>query len=212
MCPSHPIEWSNSQGQPLSTATPREESMLPDASCRLSTARLAAALAVLLALSACAESATTPAAPSTPAGPQSGAPPGSTIIWNSDRAEPSSSQPQAPGAGTPAPGQSSGSAGAASPPPASHDAGAPAPPPEDCREFTETVTIGGRPQQAHGRTCRQPDGTWRVERPTQMPQLPVPSATYSTAAPYPAGPSEPATGGSVFFGTEFRFADFRYPH
>ena len=208
MCSQHPIGWSNSQGQPLSIANPREESMLPHASCRLSTARLAAALAVSLALSACAESATTPTAP--PA--STGAAPGSTIIWNSDRAEPSSSQPQAPGTGAPASGAPSGPAGSANSPSVSHDAGAPAPPAEDCRDFTETVTIGGRPQQAYGRACRQPDGTWRVDRPAQMPQLPTPSATYATAAPYPAGPAEPATGGSIFFGTQFRFSDFRYPH
>jgi len=31
-----------------------------------------------------------------------------------------------------------------------------------CREFQETVTIGGRQEQAYGTACRQPDGTWRV--------------------------------------------------
>jgi surface antigen len=31
-----------------------------------------------------------------------------------------------------------------------------------CREFQETVTIGGQPQQAYGRACRQPDGSWKV--------------------------------------------------
>jgi surface antigen len=32
----------------------------------------------------------------------------------------------------------------------------------DCREFTHTVTIGGRPRVARGTACRRPDGTWRV--------------------------------------------------
>ena len=31
-----------------------------------------------------------------------------------------------------------------------------------CREFEQTVTIGGQPQQSHGTACRQPDGSWRM--------------------------------------------------
>ena len=31
-----------------------------------------------------------------------------------------------------------------------------------CREYQQTVTIGGREQQAYGQACRQPDGTWKV--------------------------------------------------
>jgi surface antigen len=31
-----------------------------------------------------------------------------------------------------------------------------------CREFQQTVTIGGRTEQAFGTACRQPDGTWQV--------------------------------------------------
>ena len=33
---------------------------------------------------------------------------------------------------------------------------------EYCREFQQTVTIGGRTQQTFGTACRQGDGTWRV--------------------------------------------------
>ena len=33
---------------------------------------------------------------------------------------------------------------------------------EYCREFQQTVTIGGRTQQTFGTACRQSDGTWRV--------------------------------------------------
>jgi hypothetical protein len=45
---------------------------------------------------------------------------------------------------------------------------APSPPPaQNCREFQQTVTIGGRPQQAVGTICQQADGTWKVsERPS----------------------------------------------
>lgn len=31
-----------------------------------------------------------------------------------------------------------------------------------CREFQQTVTIGGKTEQAYGTACRQPDGTWKV--------------------------------------------------
>jgi len=31
-----------------------------------------------------------------------------------------------------------------------------------CREYQQTVTVGGRTQEAYGRACRQPDGTWRI--------------------------------------------------
>ena len=33
--------------------------------------------------------------------------------------------------------------------------------PEDCRDFTHTVYIDGRPQAMRGVACRNPDGTWR---------------------------------------------------
>lgn len=31
-----------------------------------------------------------------------------------------------------------------------------------CREFQQTVTIGGKTEQAYGIACLQPDGTWEV--------------------------------------------------
>ena len=33
-----------------------------------------------------------------------------------------------------------------------------------CREYTQTVYIGGEPQAAYGRACRQPDGSWKIVR------------------------------------------------
>ena len=33
---------------------------------------------------------------------------------------------------------------------------------EYCREYQQTVTVGGKTQQAYGNACRQPDGTWRI--------------------------------------------------
>lgn len=31
-----------------------------------------------------------------------------------------------------------------------------------CREFYQTVTIGGKTEDAYGIACQQPDGTWRI--------------------------------------------------
>lgn len=31
-----------------------------------------------------------------------------------------------------------------------------------CREYQQTVTIDGRSEQAYGRACRQPDGSWKI--------------------------------------------------
>ncbi len=32
-----------------------------------------------------------------------------------------------------------------------------------CREYQQTVTVGGRQQSAYGTACRQPDGSWQVQ-------------------------------------------------
>ena len=31
-----------------------------------------------------------------------------------------------------------------------------------CREYTQTVTIGGEKHQSYGTACREPDGRWRI--------------------------------------------------
>ncbi len=31
-----------------------------------------------------------------------------------------------------------------------------------CREYKQTVTIGGEEHQAYGTACRQPDGSWKI--------------------------------------------------
>lgn len=33
---------------------------------------------------------------------------------------------------------------------------------DTCREFTQTVVIGGKEQQAYGTACRQADGSWKI--------------------------------------------------
>jgi surface antigen len=31
-----------------------------------------------------------------------------------------------------------------------------------CREYQQTITIGGQPHQSYGTACRQPDGSWKI--------------------------------------------------
>ena len=31
-----------------------------------------------------------------------------------------------------------------------------------CREYQQTVTVGGRTEDAYGTACRQPDGSWEI--------------------------------------------------
>ncbi len=31
-----------------------------------------------------------------------------------------------------------------------------------CREYQQTVTVGGQTEQAYGTACRQPDGSWKI--------------------------------------------------
>lgn len=31
-----------------------------------------------------------------------------------------------------------------------------------CREYQQTITVGGKTEQGYGRACRQPDGSWRI--------------------------------------------------
>lgn len=32
-----------------------------------------------------------------------------------------------------------------------------------CREYSQTVNIGGQTEEAYGTACRQPDGTWKIK-------------------------------------------------
>ena len=59
-----------------------------------------------------------------------------------------------------------------------------APTEPECREFQTTVTIGGKPEEAYGRACRQPDGTWKqVGNLDTSPQ----AAAAPTLQSYPYG-------------------------
>ena len=35
---------------------------------------------------------------------------------------------------------------------------------QPCREFTQTVSIGGQMQEAYGTACRQADGSWKIQQ------------------------------------------------
>jgi surface antigen len=32
-----------------------------------------------------------------------------------------------------------------------------------CREYTQTITVGGRTEEGYGVACRQPDGSWKIQ-------------------------------------------------
>jgi hypothetical protein len=56
-----------------------------------------------------------------------------------------------------------------------------------CREFQQTVTIAGKPQQAYGTACRQPDGSWKLQPAPQVAAAPPPSVvTPQPQVVYPA--------------------------
>lgn len=31
-----------------------------------------------------------------------------------------------------------------------------------CREYQQTITVGGKTEKGHGTACREPDGSWRI--------------------------------------------------
>lgn len=45
---------------------------------------------------------------------------------------------------------------------------------QQCREYRQTITIGGREQQATGTVCRMPDGAWKIVREGQRPSAAPP--------------------------------------
>jgi surface antigen len=59
----------------------------------------------------------------------------------------------------------------------------------DCREFTARVTAAGKPEQAGGQACRQPDGSWHVVQNTPG----LPTQEYILPRPGQAPPTNPAT-------------------
>jgi surface antigen len=33
---------------------------------------------------------------------------------------------------------------------------------QNCREFQQTISVGGRTEEGYGTACRQPDGSWKI--------------------------------------------------
>ena len=134
------------------------------------TAR-SAAIGATLAFGACAD---TPEA-------------GREIVWESDRAAPSSTAQSAAVAGPPG-----------------LDA-------DGCREYTQTIRIDGEEQQAFGRACMQQDGSWRIHVPPQAPGAQPAARAVPVYYPYPAyyAPYYPPP---FFFGSAFRFSDRHHHH
>ena len=86
-----------------------------------------------------------------------------------------------------------------------------------CHDFTTPVTAGGRPEQARGQACEQPDGSWQVVQYTPG----LPTQTYVLEPPGQPAPEALAQGArgamhlSQCFVTEFTclvFADGPEPH
>jgi hypothetical protein len=60
---------------------------------------------------------------------------------------------------------------------------------QPCREFTQTVIIGGQRQEAYGTACRQPDASWKIvnDQPPATAEVPAqrPQVVYVREAPAP---------------------------
>jgi surface antigen len=59
---------------------------------------------------------------------------------------------------------------------------------QTCREFQQTIMVGGQPQQAFGTACRQPDGSWRLQPAPAAAAppggQPLPALAYGLPPPY----------------------------
>jgi hypothetical protein len=110
---------------------------------------------------------------------------GDDIVWETERVAPSGTQTATAPATSTAPTTDDG-----------------------CREYTQTVNIGGEEQKAYGRVCPQPDGSWRFEPPPsqQRPGSSLEAARTAPVYPYPA------MGSSMFFGSAFYFGKHHHHH
>jgi len=64
-----------------------------------------------------------------------------------------------------------------------------APATQNCREFQDTVIVGGVKQPAYGTTCQQPDGSWRIASPPAA--SPPTTVAAAPVVPYPVYPAYP---------------------
>ncbi len=52
-----------------------------------------------------------------------------------------------------------------------------------CREYTKTVTVGGRAVESYGTACLQPDGAWKIKGTNQRISAPPSVERVTYAAP-----------------------------
>jgi hypothetical protein len=64
----------------------------------------------------------------------------------------------------------------------------PAPAAQNCREFQDTVIVGGTQQRAYGTTCQQADGSWHIVAPPSASPPPAVAAAPVAVPVYPAYP------------------------
>jgi len=57
-----------------------------------------------------------------------------------------------------------------------------------CREFQQTIIVGGEEQSAYGTACRQLDGSWQIVNAADAPQAPQSTAEVSALEPHAAPP------------------------
>lgn len=63
-----------------------------------------------------------------------------------------------------------------------------------CREYQQKIIVAGREQDAYGKACRQPDGTWQIvndqssDATPVIMQQPEPVYQYRVIPPYPPRP------------------------
>ncbi len=83
-----------------------------------------------------------------------------------------------------------------------------------CREFKETITLNGAPQEAWGTTCLQPDGTWKVMASPQLDGAPSTTATAAaaTTAPPPAPPPQQQQQQAVAVPSYPAYSYYSYPY
>lgn len=102
-----------------------------------------------------------------------------------------------------------------SPPPAPVPAAAaPAPPMQvaqsdpTCREFQQSITVGGQVQEGWGTTCLQPDGTWKIMRSAQPAAAPPPQVAAAPPPPAVVVPQYPAYG---YYPYPYPYPYYYYP-
>jgi hypothetical protein len=62
---------------------------------------------------------------------------------------------------------------------------------QNCREFQDTVTVGGTQQRAYGTTCQEADGSWHIVAPATANPSPAVASAPAAVPVYPAYPAYP---------------------